>query len=258
MTRKSYAKLNIFLKIVGQRGGYHELLSRFVTCKELYDTICFMPKKTPNKSFELIGDFGCEAKQNTITKAYNALRDSNNSTKIDSFFTDHSVHVKKNIPELGGLGGGSSNAATFLLMCDDILKLKIKKEELARLGLTIGADVPFFIYGYESANVSGVGEVVEEFEEELLSFELFLPKVQASTKIVFEHFRENFFNSLCSKNILGFTKCTSQTLLETFTPLFLNDLYQSSMALYPKLQKYYQDDWFMSGSGSSMFRMKNG
>lgn len=258
MTRKAYAKLNIFLKIVGKREGYHEILSRFVTCKELFDTMSFLPKETKNDTFELVGDFGCKTEQNTITKAFHALKKTNNHKKINSFFEQHFIHVKKNIPEFAGLGGGSSNAATFLLMCNEYLNLGLNKTQLAKIGVSVGADVPFFIYEYQSANVSGIGEIVEEFDEELLDFEVIIPAIKSSTKSVYEHFRENFFHLIYIDEFLGFSRCTSKVLLETFSPLYLNDLYKSATLLYPNLQKYSDKHWCMSGSGSSMFRIKNG
>ena len=64
MTKKSYAKVNIFLKIVGKRDNYHELVSRFVRVKNLFDMITF--EKGDFEDFTLEGDFGCTTQQNTI------------------------------------------------------------------------------------------------------------------------------------------------------------------------------------------------
>ena len=111
MERKSYAKVNIFLKIAGKRDNYHELVSRFVRVHSLYDVISFV--KTNKKAFEIIGDFGCKLESNTVYKAYNLLKAYDG---VEEYFLTHSVKVEKNIPEFAGLGGGSSNAATFLIM----------------------------------------------------------------------------------------------------------------------------------------------
>ncbi len=62
---KSYAKVNIFLKISQKRENYHEIVSRFVRVKNLYDTISFIPNNETNE-FNLIGDFGCKLEDNTI------------------------------------------------------------------------------------------------------------------------------------------------------------------------------------------------
>ena len=74
---KAYAKVNIFLKITGKRGDYHEILSRFVLVNNLYDTLTFVAKKSDG--FVVEGAFNCETKQNTIYKAYVALLEATGS-----------------------------------------------------------------------------------------------------------------------------------------------------------------------------------
>jgi len=115
MKYKANAKVNIFLKITGTRGDYHEILSRFVLVDNLFDELRFIPKKNDNE-FELYGEFCCELKQNTIYKAYLGLCESNHKTKIKKFLNSHALSIDKKIPSFAGLGGGSSDAATFLLM----------------------------------------------------------------------------------------------------------------------------------------------
>ncbi|MBD3841988.1 MAG: 4-(cytidine 5'-diphospho)-2-C-methyl-D-erythritol kinase, partial [Campylobacterales bacterium] len=144
MIKKAYAKVNIFLKIAGKRDGYHELVSRFCKVLNLFDTISF--EKGSFESFTLEGDFGCSLEKNTIFKAYLKLCQSD--LKVKEFFIHHKVVVEKNIPEFAGLGGGSSDCATFILMVNEVCQLGLSKDYLATLGATIGADVPFFIYEY--------------------------------------------------------------------------------------------------------------
>ncbi|MDT8339817.1 MAG: 4-(cytidine 5'-diphospho)-2-C-methyl-D-erythritol kinase, partial [Sulfurimonas sp.] len=69
---KAYAKVNIFLKIIGKRGNYHEIISRFMRVDSLYDELSFAPKQKSGE-FEIVGEFSCDTKQNTIYKAYRAL-----------------------------------------------------------------------------------------------------------------------------------------------------------------------------------------
>ena len=177
MTKKSYAKVNIFLKIAGKRDNYHELVSRFVRVQNLFDMISF--EKGDFKEFTLEGNFGCTTQQNTIYKAY--LKLSAVSSKVEEFFSSHKVTVNKKIPEFAGLGGGSSNCATFMIMVNELCNLNLTKDQLSAIGATIGADVPFFIYEYDSANVTGIGEVVTQFDEEPLDIETFTPKVECNT-----------------------------------------------------------------------------
>lgn len=196
MTKKSYAKVNIFLKIVGKRGDYHELASRFVRVKNLFDTVSFA--KGSFEEFTLEGDFGCQTKQNTIYKAYVVL--SKLSDEVKNYFSIHKVVVDKKIPEFAGLGGGSSNCATFMIMVNDVCSLGLSKDRLAQIGAKIGADVPFFIYEYNSANVTGIGEIVEFFDEEPLNLTVFTPEVKCDTGKIFREFRENFYKHRdCSK-----------------------------------------------------------
>ncbi|MCK4738256.1 MAG: 4-(cytidine 5'-diphospho)-2-C-methyl-D-erythritol kinase, partial [Sulfurimonas sp.] len=166
---KAYAKVNIFLKITGIRGNYHEIISRFMRVRSLYDELSFVAKEV--KEFKIIGNFSCTTEQNTIYKAYTALIETLNESETESLknlMSKYAVHVDKNIPAFAGLGGGSSDAATYLKMCNEVLHLGLSQNELATVGLKVGADVPFFIYGFDSANVGGIGEVVEEFKEPLL------------------------------------------------------------------------------------------
>lgn len=255
MKKNSPAKLNVFLKITGKRGAYHEIISRFIRHDKLYDEMEFISSKSKNE-FELIGEFGCDINDNTITKAYYALKESGFSRQMDDFFGSHSVKVNKKIPEFAGLGGGSSNGATFLLLCNEVLNLGISKDDLASIGVKIGADLPFFIYEYESANISGIGEVVEELEERLPEIELHLPNIKSSTPKVYNCFRENFNGKFDAKK--NWLDCSSESLLKTYDAKVLNDLFSPAIEIYPALELFHQRGYFMSGSGSSMFKVKNG
>jgi len=250
---KSYAKVNIFLKIAGKRDNYHELVSRFVRVKSLFDTVTFVPSNETN-NFNLIGDFGCETKQNTIYKAFLALR--NNCPKIDAYFRVYSIKVEKNIPECAGLGGGSSNAAAFLILANEVFDLNYSKDRLARMGLKVGADVPFFIYEYDSANVTGIGEKVERFDEDTLEIETFTPNIQCNTGEIFTTFRDKFYKEVSSADATKLLNKTSIDILEELNINDANDLYESAIDLKPDLKEHAKPKWFFSGSGSSFFTIK--
>jgi 4-diphosphocytidyl-2-C-methyl-D-erythritol kinase len=188
---KSYAKVNIFLKIADKRDNYHELVSRFVRVHNLYDELLFV--KTNKKAMDIIGDFGCKLESNTVYKAYILLKDYKN---VEEFFKTYSVKVEKNIPEFAGLGGGSSNAATFLIMVNKYCELNLSKDELCKIAVKIGADVPFFVYEYDSANVRGIGEIVEQFDEDILDITTITPKIECNTGDIFRIFREKFYKQV--------------------------------------------------------------
>ena len=250
------AKVNIFLKITGKRGNYHEILSRFMRIDALYDTLCFVPKD--EEAFMILGDFACETKQNTIYKAYSALLEATGSEALKRLMQTYAVKVEKSIPAFAGLGGGSSDAATYLKMCNEVLHLGLSLDELAAIGAKVGADVPFFIYGYASANVSGIGEVVEAFEEEPLDIEVRTPTVEISTPAVYTAFRDGFYKELSAEEVRKLSAMDSKTVLESYGVGEANDLFEPALSLYPELKKHYAHGWFFSGSGSSFFKRKDG
>ncbi len=250
MINRAYAKVNIFLKIVAKRGNYHELLSRFVLVKNLYDEMEFKIKQT-NKEFELHGEFGCTLESNTIFKAYLSTCKAGFEKELKEFFTCKALHVKKNIPSFAGLGGGSSDAATFLHMINKEVNLGLSNDELASIGLEVGADVPFFIYGYDSANVSGIGEIVEEFKEKPLHVKTITPNIKCDTKAVYKAFRDNYKVDVNLAETMA--KMSSIELLQSYDDVILNDLFGASLRVYPELEEYRKKDWFFSGSGSSFF-----
>ena len=250
MTKKSYSKVNIFLKIVGLRDNYHLIASRFVRVKNLFDTISFIKKDVDNFSIE--GNFSCVLEKNTVYKAYKELEKFD---EVKEFFKKNIVKIDKNIPEFAGLGGGSSNCATFLNMVNQACNLNLSKEELAKIGSNIGADVPFFVYEFDSANVSGIGEIVEEFNEESLNIEVITPKIACDTGKIYKNFREKFYKELNKDEVKELFVTNSKDILKKFSINEANDLYFSALDLNQDLKKFEKDNWFFSGSGSSFFKI---
>lgn len=249
---KAYAKVNIFLKITGMRGQYHTLSSRFMRVSHLFDTLWFESKSTPE--FEIRGNFDCDVASNTIYKAYKHLFAAIRSEKLSDFFESYAVCVDKKIPSFAGLGGGSSDAAMFLKMCNEELDLGLTIEELAEIGANVGADVPFFVYGYESANVSGIGEIVEKYDEPLIDFDVITPNIQISTPAVYRYYREHLYNPISAEEAQRLESAPSRELLASMAPKEANDLYRSALGCYEALEE--KAGWFFSGSGSSFFRIK--
>ena len=250
---KAYAKVNVFLKITGMRGEYHEILSRFVLVNNLYDTLSFEVKENPD--FSIIGDFNCTVTQNTIYKSYLALHEATNSEALERLMQTHAIRVDKKIPSFAGLGGGSSDAATYLLMCNEVLHLGLSMDALAKIGSKVGADVAFFVYGYQSANVSGVGEIVEKFEERALNIQTYTPSIEISTPRVYQSFRETFYKEFSIQEQIEWSHLTSLEIFEQMNATDANDLFAPAQLLYPKLKAHQKEGWFFSGSGSSFFRI---
>jgi 4-diphosphocytidyl-2-C-methyl-D-erythritol kinase len=252
MQYKAYAKVNIFLKITGMRGDYHTLTSRFMRVNHLFDTLWFEPKSTPE--FEIRGNFDCEVHSNTIYKGYKHLLAFTRSDKLSLWMENHAICVDKQIPSFAGLGGGSSDAATFLRMCNEELELGLNIDELADIGSNVGADVPFFIYGYESANVSGIGETVVRYSEPLIDFEIVTPSLQISTPAVYRYYREHLYAPISAEDATCLETTPSREILNSMNPKAANDLYPAALGCYPSLSE--KEGWFFSGSGSSFFRTR--
>ncbi|WP_096023368.1 4-(cytidine 5'-diphospho)-2-C-methyl-D-erythritol kinase [Campylobacter lanienae] len=244
---KSFAKLNIFLKIVGFRGQYHELKSRFILYKELYDEIDLVSRISDG----LIIDNPFS--DNIIFKAYNQMANLGFANELDEYFKANQVKLTKNIPIGGGLGGGSSNAAAFLHLVNERLNLNISNDKLIKIARNIGADVAFFLSGFEAANVSGIGEIVEPFDDEIPNLELITSPIFCSTPKVFAQYRAEFkgFDMDLANRLWGLK---SSEILNHYKNSDLNDLLKPCQTLYNELK--ISDNEFLSGSGSSKFKLK--
>ena len=142
-------------------------------------------------------------------------------------------------------------------MLNEILALNLTNDELATIGAKVGADIPFFIHGYKSANVFGIGEIVEPFEDDIPAVELFTPSdIKCDTKEVFKSFRKHLISSIEPSFAEELEKMSSKTILATYAPLSLNDLYKAVLKRYPEFYEHKRDGWFLSGSGSTIFKPK--
>jgi len=154
----SPAKLNLFLHIVGQRSdGYHQLQTVFQFVDHC-DTIDI--KIISGDKVELLTPIeGVNNEDNLIVKAAILLQKNilEKSTNAVNLTLGAHIKVTKVLPMGGGLGGGSSNAATVLLALNKLWCANLSLTELAQLGLELGADVPIFIHGF-AAFAEGVGE----------------------------------------------------------------------------------------------------
>ena len=144
------AKINLFLHITGQRAdGYHTLQSVFQLL-DFYDTLHIKTTQTGEiKRINLIE--GVSASQCLCGLAASALQNYT-GCKLGVEYT-----IEKRIPMGGGLGGGSSDAATMLLALNKLWQLNLNRTQLMQIGLTLGADVPVFIFG-QNAWAEGIGE----------------------------------------------------------------------------------------------------
>jgi len=248
---KSYAKINIFLKIVGKKDSFHLLNSRFIKLKSLYDIFTIKPNNT--NSFTIDGNFDCSLEQNTIYKTYTKLCQIDKN--VEKFYKKYSISVEKNIPSYAGLGGASSNAACFIRITNELCKLNLPLQQMLSIAQNIGCDVPFFVYDYDKANIGGFGEIIESFDEPDMNFEIFTPDIKCSTAKVYQQY-DKIAKQNKNSDFKHLFKTYSKDILNNFSIYELNDLYLPATKLYEKLE-LYKKGWHFSGSGSSVFRQSN-
>ncbi len=170
----SPAKLNLFLHVTGRRpDGYHSLQTVFQLLN-WGDDMRFEARAEPGVT--LTGDTDDIApEQNLILRAARALGQPDLGAHI---------HIRKRIPRGGGLGGGSSNAATTLLALNRLWELGLEQEALQRLATPLGADVPVFVMG-QNAWAEGVGEVLSALTLPKRWFVIAQPDCTVSTAEIF-------------------------------------------------------------------------
>lgn len=171
------AKLNLFLHITGRRADGYHLLQTVFQFLDYSDTLHFQARTDANIT---VANSATEIAQedDLVWRAAQLLQQHSGSTQgVD-------IRVEKQIPLGGGLGGGSSNAATTLLALNQLWSLNLPQATLAQLGLQLGADVPVFVHGY-AAWAEGVGEILTPIDLPEPWFVVVHPKVWVSTAKVF-------------------------------------------------------------------------
>ena len=237
------AKINLFLKILSKRAdGYHCLQSAFQLI-DLYDEIYFKKRK-----------------DNKITTQYNveSIKKENDlclkaaELILKDFNVGVDIIVRKNIPIGGGLGGGSSDAATTLLALNELFNLNHEKNKLITFGLALGADVPFFINGI-NAWVEGIGEKLSPISIDENEYLLFVPNIHISTQNILKDFK-------LTKKSIPLKIATS--INDVSQDQMHNDLHVTILEKYPKLRELF--DWLkeygepkITGTGSTLFMKSN-
>lgn len=178
LTAQSPAKLNLFLHITGRRpDGYHNLQTLFQFI-DLCDTLTFEATATTDLSVE--PDIpGVPQQDNLIYRAARLLQQHTGTQQ------GARIHLTKQLPMGGGLGGGSSNAATTLVALNHLWGTRLNRTQLAELGLRLGADIPIFIHGH-SALAQGVGEQFEDVTIPEPWYLIAAPNCHANTAELFQ------------------------------------------------------------------------
>ena len=233
------AKLNLFLKIINKRvDGYHDLQSVFQLIS-LYDEISIRVRD--DDKINIQNSSPLISKTNDIADRACRLILEKKSIGVD-------VEIKKNIPVGAGLGGGSSDAATILMAINRVCQLGLTKDKLMQLGLKLGADVPFFIFG-ENAWVGGIGDKLHPIYIEEYDYEVTDPNISILTSSIFASFK--LTNNVNPLKIASSFDSKKHGFID-------NDL--ESLVIKKFLTMSALMDWMknfgyakMSGTGSSIF-----
>ncbi|WP_224993252.1 4-(cytidine 5'-diphospho)-2-C-methyl-D-erythritol kinase [Acinetobacter pittii] len=234
----SPAKLNLFLHITGRReNGYHELQTIFQLI-DLYDWMTFTP--TSNEEIEIDGLSEVRPEENLIYRAAQILKPHAKK------FCGLDIKIEKNIPMGAGLGGGSSNAATTLIVLNQLWDCDLNQEQLADYGVKLGADVPIFIYG-KNAWAEGIGEHLSFIDLDQKQFIILKPDCFISTQLLFSQ-----------KTLTRDSKTTKFCAYQLEPSNFGNNFEPLARQLYPEVEEAMQYlDQFgqakLTGTGACVF-----
>ena len=248
ITLKSHAKVNIGLRVLDQReDGYHNIHTIF---QELafHDTVTISKMDDGYELSSNDKNFPTDS-SNTCSKAYVAVK--GHCPDVAGI----KIHVKKEIPQGSGLGGGSSNGATTLKGMNELYGLGLSNDELAELSLQVGADVPFFIHGGTQLG-EGIGEQLTQLDIELpQSILVIIPGMHISTKWAYSRLRKKLETGGKTPNFAGLIERS-----EIPFQFFENDFEKIVFSTYPEIglikdQLLANKARFasLSGSGSAVF-----
>lgn len=171
------AKLNLMLHITGRReDGYHELQTVFQFL-DYGDELEFSVRED-GEIHRISGNVEIAEDQDLVVRAAHLLK------QVSGCNSGVDIIIHKNLPMGGGLGGGSSNAATMLHALNQLWQLNLSRQRLADIGLQLGADVPIFVHGY-AAFAEGVGELLTPIELEQDWYLVITPDIHVSTAEIF-------------------------------------------------------------------------
>lgn len=243
LTLPSPAKLNLFLHITGRRDDGYHLLETVFQLLDYGDTMQF--QRRDDGALTLQPELaGVPFESNLVVRAARALQ-AETGCPLGA-----DIRLEKRIPMGGGLGGGSSNAATTLRALNRLWQLGLSVDTLAAIGLRLGADVPVFVRA-ETAYATGIGEALTAVQMPAQCFAVFTPSVAVPTAEIFRHpaltrdTRPCTIRALADRGWFEQTRNDCEPLVRTLYPA-VNTLIERLQNLAPTR---------MTGTGSSVFAL---
>lgn len=252
---KAYAKINLSLSVCGKReDGFHNLENIMIPI-QLHDSISIEIFKEGKDDYVTCDDINLNReKKNLCSKI---IKEARNERNFKEYFF---VNIHKNIPMQAGLGGGSSDAATVLLAINDILKLNKTKEEMVKVAIKVGSDVPFFLFK-SAAICFDKGQIIKPIKLDKHYYVVLVkPESGLCTKTVFEKGDETGFgDGLINEELVTIYNLGN---LEDLNNNIFNALEKPAILLLDEVQKIkellYKNGAkcvLMSGAGSSVYAL---
>jgi 4-diphosphocytidyl-2-C-methyl-D-erythritol kinase len=244
------AKLNLFLHVTGRRAdGYHLLQSVFQLI-ERGDTLHF-DLRDDHQIVRTNDVPGVPQDQDLIVRALRLLQ-AEYERRHGQLPPGIDVAIQKILPMGGGLGGGSSDAATALMAANHLWQAGLTREELMTLGLPLGADIPFFLFG-QTAFAEGIGEALQAVAGPDCWYVVLEPGVAVPTPAIFS--AQDLTRNTKPVKITDFSRSTNSDGLMSFGK---NDLQDVAMRLFPPVREAVEwlsgyGDARMTGSGACVF-----
>ncbi len=249
LTLSSPAKINTYLYVTGKRADGYHLLDTVFQLISLYDIVKLEVRNdgelvlhTPIK--HLADEQHLAVRAARLLKTYTC-------TPLGA-----NIWVDKYIPAGAGLGGGSSNAATTLMGLNALWRCGLSQQQLQKIGVQLGADVPFFCSQQGTAHAQGIGELLTSLVTPSIYCVIIFPNIHVSTLTVFEH-----FNLTCKKKYAIISELPMQRKMFHFNKQFKNVLQIVAESLAPLIKEVVTvlektdnvNSIKMTGTGSAVF-----
>lgn len=251
----SYAKINLFLDIISKREDNYHLIESLFSTIDLHDKIEI--EEADNYSIETKGKYKIDdSEENIVTRVFIYFKKNLYLKK------NYKITIEKNIPTGAGLAGGSSNASEIIKFLNTKIVNPLDKEELKKLAVNFGADVPFFIEG-GTQWAGGIGEKLEILNIKLpYSLILIYPKIHISTKEAYKRFNSSMFSKGNFNLLKDIIKNSPEKIydLDKLEKYLYNIFEKNVFSLKKEIEnckntvsQITKKPVHMSGSGSSLF-----